>query len=55
MNNIPVVQLFDFAVASLSVLHAWPFAILEVIKMPVGLRRAVERMYSDDSGYMMCE
>jgi hypothetical protein len=55
LNTLPVLLLFDFAAAFPSVKHAWMFYLLETIRMPLGLKNAVKKLYEANQGYMDCE
>ena len=52
---IPILLLFDFAAAFPSVKHAWLHLILELIKMPLEVRRPLLNMYSGNEAFVDCD
>ena len=49
IGKVPAIVLLDFAAAFPSVAHAWMFAVINAIGMPIGFRNAIGKMYENVS------
>ena len=51
-DKMPLAALFDYAAAFPSVAHAYLFAVLKAVRLPVGMRKTVAALYKNNDTFL---